>query len=89
MSISSDSQKAPPGRTLASLLPGEEATVEAVSAPRRAAIRLMEMGLVPGTLVRLVRRAPLGDPLEVRLRGYGLSIRNEDAQTVALQPPTK
>lgn len=49
---------------------------------RAIRLRLMEMGLLPGTTVRVVRRAPLGDPLELRLRGFSLSLRRADANAV-------
>jgi Fe2+ transport system protein FeoA len=42
----------------------------------------MEMGLLPGTRVTLVRVAPLGDPIELRVRGYALSIRRAEAELV-------
>jgi len=44
--------------------------------------RIMAMGLVPGTAVEIIRRAPLGDPLEVRVKGYNLSLRAQDALLV-------
>jgi ferrous iron transport protein A len=53
--------------------------------------RLTDLGLLPGTEVRVVRRAPLGDPSVFELRGYRLCLRREDAarvQVVALDPPT-
>jgi ferrous iron transport protein B len=46
----------------------------------------MEMGLLPGTRIEMVRRAPFGDPLEIRLRGYLLSLRSADAAEVSLAP---
>ena len=46
----------------------------------------MEMGLLPGARVEMVRRAPFGDPLEIRLRGYLLSLRSADAAEVSLAP---
>ena len=46
----------------------------------------MEMGLLPGTRIEMVRRAPLGDPIEIRLRGYLLSLRSADAADVLLAP---
>jgi ferrous iron transport protein B len=46
----------------------------------------MEMGLLPGTRVEAIRRAPLGDPLEIRLRGYSLSMRLADAAKIELSP---
>jgi ferrous iron transport protein A len=46
--------------------------------------RLMEMGLCRGTRVEVVRRSPFGDPIELRLRGYCLSLRNEQARCVSV-----
>ena len=48
--------------------------------------RLREMGLVPGTRVKLIRWAPLGDPLEIELRGYRLSLRRHEAESIEVQP---
>lgn len=72
-------------RTLGSLEAGEEATVRAFHLPRALARRLLELGLLPGTRVRLVRRAPLGDPLELRLRNYALSIGREEAAQIEVE----
>lgn len=47
--------------------------------------RLMEMGLVPGTTVEVVRRAPLGDPLYLKVRGYHLSIREHEADLIHVE----
>ncbi|MBM3954949.1 MAG: ferrous iron transport protein A [Planctomycetes bacterium] len=52
-----------------------------------AACRLLELGLTPGVEVRVVRRAPLGDPVELELRGYRLSIRRTEARRVAVTAP--
>jgi ferrous iron transport protein A len=48
--------------------------------------RFLEMGLLVGTPVRLVRFAPLGDPVEIRLRGYNLSLRRHEADQIWIQP---
>ncbi len=72
-------------RSLAELPIGAEGTVVAVRCSRPVARRLMEMGLLPGTRVAVVRVAPLGDPLELRLRGYALSIRRQEAAAVMLE----
>ncbi len=48
--------------------------------------RLLELGLLPGTQITLVGVAPLGDPLELRVRGSSLSIRRAEAQLVAVRP---
>jgi ferrous iron transport protein A len=46
----------------------------------------MEMGLLPGTHVRVVRVAPLGDPIELRVRNYSLSLRRTEAAKIAVSP---
>jgi Fe2+ transport system protein FeoA len=48
--------------------------------------RLRELGLVPGTKIRLVRRAPLGDPLEIAVRGSRLAIRRSEARHIQILP---
>lgn len=66
---------------------GAAARVADVDGSDALAIRLLEMGLTPGVLVRLVGRAPLGDPLELEVRGYRLSLRQAEAARVALDSP--
>jgi Fe2+ transport system protein FeoA len=46
----------------------------------------MEMGLLPGTEVRVIRAAPLGDPIELRVRDYALSVRRAEAARIAVVP---
>ncbi len=48
--------------------------------------RLLDMGLTPGTVVKLVRMAPLGDPMQLCLRGYRLSLRREAAGDIEIEP---
>ena len=48
-------------------------------------VRLREMGLVPGTTVTLVRAAPMGDPLEIKVRGYNLTLRKSEAAAVLVE----
>jgi ferrous iron transport protein A len=76
-----------PARRLGELGVGASAIVRRVGGVRHVARRLMEMGLLPGTPVAVARRAPLGDPLELRLRGYALSIRRCDALGVEVHAP--
>ena len=66
---------------------GTAAQVADVVGADATAIRLLEMGLTPGALVRVVGRAPLGDPLEVEVRGYRLSLRHSEAARVAVAIP--
>lgn len=71
---------------LGDLSPGDRACVQGVRCAPRVRRRLLEMGLLPGTELTVVRRAPLGDPIEVRLRGYSLSLRKSEAAGVAVTP---
>lgn len=61
---------------------GKSAEVVAVHGNGTIAKRLMEMGLVPGVSVRVVKSAPFGDPIEIRLRGYSLALRINEAEAV-------
>lgn len=67
---------------LAFLEPGSKAVVRRVKGDPAAVRRLMELGLVPGTPIELVRRAPLGDPIELRVRGAHFSIRRAEAERI-------
>ena len=69
-------------RSLAALPLGAEAVVRRVQSVRPIARRLMELGLVPGTKVSVTRVAPLGDPLELRLRNDARSIRRTEALSI-------
>lgn len=63
---------------------GCHGTVVAVGGDRQVRRRLLEMGFCNGVDVEVVRRAPLGDPIEFRLRGYHLSLRADQAQHVLI-----
>lgn len=71
--------------TLADLAIGAEGVVVAVDCPRAVARRLMEMGVLPGTSVAVVRVAPLGDPIEIGVRGCSISIRRREAAGIVLR----
>lgn len=70
--------------SLASLPIGAHARVIGVNGTGAVARRLMEMGVVPGAQVRVIKAAPLGDPIEVRVRGYHLALRRTEAQTITV-----
>lgn len=72
-------------RTLAELAPGERGRVTAVAGEAESARRLMDLGLVRGTQVEVVRRAPLGDPIEVKLRGFMLTVRRAEAMHIEVE----
>ncbi len=69
---------------LSALKPGQSATVQQVEGARPFRRRLLELGLLPGTEVRLVKVAPLGDPLELEVRGCRLSIRRTEAAAIGV-----
>jgi ferrous iron transport protein A len=73
---------APP--TLEAVALGAAVRVDDVTGSDAVAIRLLEMGLTPGTVVRVVGQAPFGDPLELEIRGYRLSIRRAEAARVSV-----
>jgi Fe2+ transport system protein FeoA len=61
---------------------GSSAAVVTVHGEGSVPKRLMEMGLVPGVKVRVVKSAPFGDPIEIRLRGYSLALRINEAEAI-------
>src|ERR1051325_5297920 len=75
---------APAAVSLDRLRAGAPARVLAVRGTGAVARRLMEMGVVPGAPVRVVKSAPLGDPLEMRVRNYHLALRRSEAQTISV-----
>ncbi len=72
-------------KTVADLNPGETGIVEEHSVKGTLGKRLREMGFVNGTSIKLERKAPLGYPLEVRIQGFSLALRKEEAESIKLQ----
>ena len=72
--------------SLEDLAVGGSAHVIDVAGDDAVAIRLLEMGLTPGVAVSVLGRAPFGDPIELGLRGYRLSIRRAEAGRVTIEP---
>ncbi|HSN92002.1 MAG TPA: ferrous iron transport protein A [Anaeromyxobacteraceae bacterium] len=70
---------------LAKLVPGERARITAVGAVGPMRRRLMDMGVLPGEAVEVQKVAPLGDPIEVRIRNYSLSLRKKEAEGIAVE----
>ncbi len=66
-------------RPLSELKPGQRATVLALDLPGSVKGRVLEMGLTKGTTVEVIRFAPLGDPMELKVRGSHISLRKADA----------
>ncbi|MGD0539390.1 MAG: FeoA family protein [Verrucomicrobiota bacterium] len=71
---------------LSGIAVGQIATVTALNVSSEAKARLQEMGLLPGTPVQLIRFAPLGDPVEIKVRGYHLTLRKHEAERILVQP---
>jgi ferrous iron transport protein A len=63
---------------------GASGTVAAINVPPENCGRLLEMGLLVGTPVQLVRFAPLGDPVEIKVRGYHLTLRRQEAEQILI-----
>ncbi len=73
--------------TLADISIGQTVTVQDVTGDDPIAIRLMEMGLTEGESIRLIGAAPFGDPIEISVRGYKLSLRKIEASRICVAPP--
>ncbi len=71
--------------TLDQLEPGETATIVALHHEASQQGRLLEMGLLPETAVEMVRRAPMGDPIEYRVGDYNLSLRAAVAKLIEIR----
>lgn len=72
--------------TLADLEPGDAAVIRDYTNSDDTLLRLRELGVLPGTKVTLVRLAPLGDPLELSVRGSLLSVRAHEAKQIEIEP---
>jgi ferrous iron transport protein A len=71
---------------LSELAVGASAVVREFPKNGAASLRLREMGVLAGTSLTLVRTAPLGDPLEIKVRGYHLTLRRSEAEHVLVEP---
>lgn len=75
--------------TLDNLPIGREATVKKVGGTGELRFRFLDMGIIPKTKITVTKVAPLGDPIELMLRGYSLSIRKEDAANIEVEVSEK
>ena len=71
--------------TLNELKIGDSGVITAVGGERALRCRLLDMGLTPRTLVTLRKVAPMGDPIEIHVRGYELTLRVEDARQITVE----
>ena len=72
--------------TLASLSPGQKGKIAAIDLPGGQKGRVMEMGLTVGTTIEVVKVAPLGDPVEYKVRGGHISLRKAEAALIQVSP---
>ena len=71
--------------TLKDLKPGQSGVVESIGQKGPIRRRFMDMGVTPGVKVEVIKVAPLGDPIEINIRGYELSLRKDEAQNIVLK----
>ena len=71
-------------QTLAELKPGQRGVIAGFTATGPLVQRMMQLGLLEGSEVEVIRRAPAGDPIEIRVLGYSLSLRRSEARTILL-----
>jgi len=76
-------------QSLTSLAFGQSAVIAEIKVAPENRGRLLEMGLLVGTTVQLVRFAPLGDPVEIKVRGYNLTLRKHEAEQILVRPAGK
>ncbi len=72
-------------QTLADIADGANIRIIGYAAESAYTAQLRRLGLVPGTLAKVIRRAPLGDPLEIRVRGYTLALRPSEASDLQFE----
>ena len=72
-------------KKLSEFKPGESGSVRSVSGEGRLRRRLFDMGVTPGASVTMRKLAPLGDPIEVTVRGYELTLRKTEAECVTVE----
>lgn len=70
--------------TIDDLKIGQTGTISNVGGQGALRLRFLDMGLIPGTRVKLQKVAPMGDPIQIQVRGYELTIRREDARQITL-----
>lgn len=70
--------------TLGDLRPGEIGSVVGIGEKGPMRRRIMDMGVTPGTSIKVIKVAPLGDPIEINVRGYELSLRKDEAKQIQI-----
>ena len=72
--------------TLDKLRPGKKAVISSTGGENAMRLRLLDMGLIPGTEITVSKTAPMGDPIQLLVRGYELTVRKNDAAFIEIIP---
>jgi ferrous iron transport protein A len=72
-------------KPLSQLNPGEKCVVSKVTGGGSIHRRIIDMGIVPGTLLKVEKYAPLGDPIEIKVKGFNLSLRKAEAEMIQVE----
>jgi ferrous iron transport protein A len=72
-------------KQLSQLKPSVKGTIKLIKSSGALKRKLLDMGVIPGSELEVIRVAPLGDPVEVRVKGYNLSLRKEEAKQVTIE----
>ena len=75
--------------TINDLTAGKSGFIDKVGGEGALRVRLLDMGLTPGTKVSFIKTAPMGDPIQIALRGYELTIRRDDAALITISEVEK
>ena len=81
--------RAPEPVSLADLAPGEGGTIARVESETGIGRRLLDLGFIPGTPVRVIRRAPLGDPVSFEIRGTRMCLRRSEARRIWVEAASR
>ena len=72
-------------KTVDRLRPGEKGVVTGLGSPGAGRRHIIDMGITPGAVIVMRKTAPMGDPIEINVRGYELSIRKSEAQNIRVE----
>lgn len=70
---------------LSELKPNDSGTIKSIKAEGSLKQKLLDMGMIPGSPIKVLKLAPLGDPIDVQIRGYQLSLRKSEAQHITIE----
>ena len=71
--------------TLSRINPGKKARIIRIIGKGSARRRILDMGMVPGAEIEVIKRAPLGDPIEFKIKGYNITLRKKEAEQIIVQ----